>query len=475
MPSPGKTVLRPTSMVVMTSAAAIAAGILVAWQVSWALAITAVIVFILVWLWRPLYVLVLPALWAVMADPVFLQLTGAAGQNVVTRVLDAWTGLAFLAALLTVMNRHQFQRVLGNPASVGVLVLWACFAVAQLLGGNSLDPEKYWQGEARALLYAGWVIVVLALALAPRATRWLGQLMAFMGALAVGKGFIYWVLGIGIYVRTNGYFRLFGSEEATIGLFALAIGLAHLGRVDLGKDRTSWALVFGGGVALLVLSSLRAYWGFAVLAAVLVWIVEARLGMGRSTRLVVGLIAGLGAIFLILRYLGTGFYSAAIAVRVQTLMSGNLSGDASLAYRVAEIGAVESAVNGRWLFGAGLGAIQRTALSLFVGDTALEQTLLRYVHNSFLWAYLKAGVVGVAGVVAYYWGMIAASLKGMRSSQPPAVAATAVGVFATLVALIGTDLFNAHIASARYVVIVGFVVAYTVALSMGSSKEAAAQ
>jgi hypothetical protein len=418
-------------------------------------------------------VLAVPALWAVMADPVFLQLSGASGQNTVTRVLDAWTALALLAALLSASNRRDLRRVISNPAAIGVLLLWLCFGVAQLLGGNQLDPEKYWMGEARALLYAGWTLVILALATSPAAQRWIGRLMAFATALAVGKGLVYWMFGIGIYERANGYFRLFGSEEATIGLFALTIGLAHLGRADLGKDRTTWMMALGGGATLLVLSALRAYWGFAILAALLVWLMEAKLGMGRSTRLVVGLLAGMAAIFLALRTVGQGFYLAAIATRLETLLSGDLSGDASLGYRLAEVGGVMGAVGNRWLFGAGLGAIQRTVLSIFVGDAALEQTLLRYVHNSFLWAYLKAGLVGVAGVVAYYWGMTAATLRRARADEPPFVEATAVGAFAALIALIGTDLFNAHISSPRYVIIVGFVVAYAATLTVQAAERTA--
>ena len=448
---------------IATVVCALVVGALIVYQTTLALALAAIVVFILLWVWRPLYVLVVPAFWAVMADPVFLKLTGAAGQNSVSRVLDGWTALALIAAVVTVFSSGRTKTVLRDPAAIGVLLLWGCFGVAQMLGGNHLDAEKYWQGEVRALIFAGWMIVILILAMAPRATPWIGRLLAVMTGVAVTKGLVYWVFGIGIYQTTNGYFRLFGSEEATIGLFALAIGLANLARSDSGRNRTLWLCIFGGGAGLLVLSSLRAYWGFALLAILVVWVLEARLGMATSFRLFIGLVTGTVLGVLVLRYVATSFYSQAVASRLQTLLSGDFAGDASFGYRIAELAGVVSAVDGRWLFGAGFGSIQRTALSLFVGDAALEQTLLRYVHNSLLWAFLKSGLLGVAGVIVFYWGMMAASLKGASRTMPPVVVATSVGTFAALVALVGTDFFNAHLASPRYMIILSFAVAYAVA------------
>ena len=78
MPSAPGGRVSPGATLAMTAACALVAGVLVALQLSWAIAGAAVIAFVLLWFWRPLYVLVLPALWQVLQAllPLVVMLLG---------------------------------------------------------------------------------------------------------------------------------------------------------------------------------------------------------------------------------------------------------------------------------------------------------------------------------------------------------------------------------------------------------------
>jgi hypothetical protein len=153
------------------------------------------------------------------------------------------------------------------------------------------------------------------------------------------------------------------------------------------------------------------------------------------------------------------FFEQSIAMRLHLLMSQRPADDTSLSYRLDEYLYVMQEVGSRWLCGAGLGATQRTVLSIYETDPVLEQVLLRYAHNSFLWGYLKAGVLGVLGVFSLYLGYLISPIRCSRLGHVLKSGSGCVGLVAALAGLLLATWFNAHVASARYMVILAFSVA----------------
>jgi O-antigen ligase len=176
----------------------------------------------------------------------------------------------------------------------------------------------------------------------------------------------------------------------------------------------------------------------------------------RAARPMFILIAFAVVAVLLLSTVAQNLYIASIRPRLGTLISPKalLASDDSLGYRLIEWSTVREAVGSRVLFGRGLGAEHRAVYWLNPPDPALWTVLASYVHNSFLWAFLKAGLVGVCSTGILYVGLLAQSLRA-RSASSWITKQIGRSFSVAVLALIGVGFFNAHIASARYMIVVG--------------------
>lgn len=415
----------------------------------------AVGVFVLLWSGPRWGVLVVPVAWMLAGDPVLIQMTGASASRPFYLAMDAWTLLAFFALFVGALRGDTAARqAVRSPIGLGVLALWASFLVSSVLGtGSGASLGTQW-ADGRGILYAGWLLVasVIFVSTRSRAANIVVGLLA--GGVAV-KGLVFYLTGIGVkgasYVA--GY-RAFGSEETTVGLILLAVGLALVGNK---KVRRSFAYgMFAVGVVIVLLGSLRAYWLASLGVVVALIVLQAVRSPARSVRTVAWLLSALALMVLTLATVARRFYEVAIAKRFVTLAGGARAaqGDISLGYRFIEFATVRQAVGPRVLFGSGLGAIHRGVLIYNPADLFQQNVLSGYVHNSFLWSYLKAGLLGVAGCVAYYAGTIVEPIRVLRSKPRSVLRDISLAFAAVAVGLVFVGLFNALVTSARYQIVV---------------------
>lgn len=412
-------------------------------------------VFLLCWFGPRWGVLVVPAVWMLAGDPVLIQITRAAGSRAFYLAMDAWTVLALGAFFASAFVGDVHARsALRSPLGIGVLVLWGSFGLSALLGqGAGVSISTQWS-DARGLVYAGWLPVASAIFVS---SKWKGATTTVMVAAAgvALKGLVFYATGIGL--RGASYvagYRAFGSEETTVGLILLAVGLATVGNPAV---RRRWSYgAFGVGVVIVLLGSLRAYWLASVGVVLTLVVLQGLRAPGRSLKIMAWLGVAAGAAVLLLATVARRFYEVTIAKRLATVLGGARAaqGDISLGYRFIEFVTVGEAVGRNILFGAGLGATHRGVL-IYNPTDLLQQTVLPgYVHNSFLWSYLKAGVVGVIGAVGYYAGTVLEPIRVLRAKPSPLVRDVALAFAVVAVALVFVGLFNALVASARYEIIV---------------------
>ncbi len=446
---------RSSAIVVAAVLGAIVLGVALVVYPTLAFAGAGLGLFVLLWFGPRWALLVVPALWMLASDPVLIQMTGAAASRPFYLAMDAWTLLALVAVTVTALTgdeqaRQAFRSALGR----GVVALWLAFGVAAVLGGGSgADLGTQW-GDARGILYAGWILVAAYLFGSTR-SRGAGALVVLTASAVALKGLVFYATGIGL--RGASYvagYRAFGSEETTVGLILLAVGLAVMGNPEVKR----WAayLSFTVGIVIVLLGSLRAYWLASALVVVVLVAIQVFTSPTRSVRTVAWLAAAGGVVVLALLTVARQFYEVTVAKRLETILGGARAaqGDISLGYRFVEFATVNEAVGRRILLGAGLGATHRGVLIYDPADLLQQAVLPGYVHNSFLWSYLKAGLVGVAGAVAYYAGTIIEPLRTLRKGPSPLVRDVSLAFAVVAGALVFVGLFNALITSARYEIVV---------------------
>ena len=443
--------------------AACAAGVLTARAPAAGLALGEVLLFALLRRTAEWAVLVVPAAWVLVADSTFLG--AAAPSSLAYNALDLWTLLSFASVVPAFIAGPEARRLRREPGVMAVALFWSCFAAAALGAGLAPGAEG-WVAELRSLAAIGWLLVAASVASRGH-RRAVHGLCAVVVAGLLLKGLAYWATGRGTMAAGDGSdFRAFGSEEATIGLLALAAGAGAF----TGGARSRWRLpAVSAGGALLLLSALRAYWiaGILVVAGVIaIGLIRAPKTAWRAlgALVVAGVVGGLT-----LLTVGRPFYESTVAGRLPSGSAQNaLANDPSLAYRALEWVTVRQAVGSQVVFGLGLGAEHRAVYWYNPGDPELWASLARYAHNNFLWAFLKAGAFGVAAVAALYIGLFAQCVHAARRSPSDEGRWTASALAVAVIALAGVGLFNAHISETRYMMAVGAVFG---ALAAGGSRE----
>lgn len=458
---------------ILAALASVVLGAAVVMRPTLAVAVVALGAFVLLWFGPRWAILVVPVAWMLVGDPVLIQMTGAAAWSPFYLAMDAWTLLALGALFVSAGFRDTAARlVLRSPFGVGVAVLWMSFAISEVLGhGAGVSLSTQWS-DARGVLYAGWLLVASYVFVSCR-SKGASFVLALGAGGVVVKGLVFYALGIGL--RGASYvagYRAFGSEETTVGLILLAVGLAVVGNraVPRGLALASFAT----GTVIVLLGSLRAYLLASVLVVVAIIVLQGARSPGRSLKVLAWLGAAAAAAVLVLATVARRFYDVTLAKRLQSLLVGTsgIQSDISLGYRFVEFGTVREAVGRSVLFGAGLGATHRGVLIYNPTDVLQQAVLPGYVHNSFLWSYLKAGFVGVAGCVAYYVGTIVEPVRVLRHAEDPLVRDIALAFAVVGGALVFVGLFNALIASVRYEIVVGVAFGWFFGVAHGSAKEA---
>jgi hypothetical protein len=224
------------------------------------------------------------------------------------------------------------------------------------------------------------------------------------------------------------------------------------------RRRAGRVLAVVGGL-IVGIAALRAYWLAGIGVVVALTFAGTLRKPATLVRGVVGLAAAVSVAVGWLMTFGRDFYEASVAGRLTSFVGGGAAAaaDPSLTYRTIEFGTVSAAVGKHWLLGNGFGSTHRGVLVWNPAQADLQASLASYVHNSFLWAYLKAGVAGVAAVAIYSLGLVVTAWRRYRSGHSELTRSAGLGLAVAGVGLAFASMFNAHIGSARYGLVVACV------------------
>jgi O-antigen ligase len=315
--------------------------------------------------------------------------------------------LLALAVMVGATARREFR--LPEPFTVPLLLLVLAIVMGIINGLSNGASAADIRDALRLILYLVLVPFAMVNVLRTRTAVLFVEYAA--AALAVVKsalGVGGLALGYGIAI-TGGVLTYYEPTANWLAMtFLLGVLIALLARVRLPL----WA--YGGGaLALLslVLSFRRSFWIGTVIAILIVVLV----GSGRVGRryILVGAVTVVLAVWLSLNVAtelqGPGAakrQSANLVVeRIQSLDPAKLSQNAEDRYRIDERNNVLDEIGAHPFFGIGLGVPWAAPHPLSVEHDR------RYVHFTALWYWLRMGILGVA---AYAWIMIAGMLSGLR-------------------------------------------------------------
>jgi hypothetical protein len=447
---------------VSVSLAAMGLGLMVVWQTPYALAVGGALLFVVLWRTAPRMLLVWPAAWVAFGDSTLLGMLGIRELGVLYVGLDVWLLGCLIAALAWFIKTGRVAALLQDPVVMGIAGLWGAHAISVFAGGQPLTSTPTTVGAVRALVAVAWYLPFRQ-AVEDGGGRAVDAIVLLTSIAVALKGLAFWLMGFGALAAAGGMYRAFGSEEATVGLLLTSWSVAQGG----AGNRPGRAVVpiLGMGLGILLLCGLRAYWLVAAGVALVVVLVRAVREPGRTARATAIGVLGAGSAIVWLRSVGEDVYQAVVERRLTSLLGGAAAAqnDPSMAYRAIEVTTVNAAVGRNWLFGKGLSGAHRGVQLWLPDDAATRVALETYVHNSFLWSYLKAGVVGVLGTVAFFVGLLRGSIIRYRILPDGAQRQAVLGFMAAAGGLVVLSMFNAHVAFSRYMIVVGAAAAWALA------------
>jgi hypothetical protein len=365
-----------------------------------------------------------------------------------------------LLALLTgvLVDSVRRSRRLRGPGALGLplVALVAAIVVGAVTGwfGDHEGAALFHGVRKLAYLVVLPVLVVNVL----ETKRDLHVALALFAGVVVYKcaeGLTSWLLGAGRTVE--GTVLTFYSPPANLALlvFAIAVLAALLVRVRL--PRLLW-IVGPVAVAVLLLSFRRNFYLALVLCVILLILVVT----GRQGRalLIPAIAAVVLALWLGFSALGATESNSPVLERVQSLSPTSIELRAYDRYRIDEQRNVLAEIERQPLTGLGLGVPWQARYPVAVALPGGQQ----YVHGTVLWYWLKLGILGV---IAYFWLMLAAVRLGMRLWRNAADDLTRLAGLTLAIGLIGlmaAETSGAFLGvQARLTVLVGTALGWLVA------------
>ena len=253
---------------------------------------------------------------------------------------------------------------------------------------------------------------------------------------------------IGLYNASTGDLSYYDSS--VVYLLGLSFVLVLFRAVDIGFARAPFLILS----ALVIVLSLRRG---AMLGIAITFLITGLLA-GRGTfRAVIAIAAGT---VIAAELLAPGIIMTHVE-NVVTYFTGASGQDYAVNYRHYETANAWLNVKDNWLFG--IGAINDWTLYRTF-DGAFTPVNREYLHNSYLWVWLRYGLVGLVAFVAFL-GIAAATL--IRRSAPVAV----VAVGASMVGLAATLVTASFLTTTtRWPLTVGLFLG----IALGASREASA-
>lgn len=365
-----------------------------------------------------------------------------------------------LLALLTgvLLDSVRRSRRVRWPVALGLplVALFAAIVLGTITGYfGDHDAAALYHG-ARKLAYLVLLPVLAVNVLETKRDLQLA-LALFTGVVVYkcAEGATSWLLGAGRSIE--GTVLTFYSPAANLALLVFALAVLAAALVRMRLPPLLW-LVGPVAVAVLLLSFRRNFYLALVLCVVLLVLVVT----GRQGRAL--LIPATAAVVLAL-WLGFSALSATdtnspVIERVQSLSPTRIELGAYDRYRIDERRNVAAEIARHPLTGLGLGVPWQARYPVAVALPGGQQ----YVHATVLWYWLKLGLLGV---LAYFWLMLAAARLGMRVWRNAATDTTRLAGLALAIGLIGlmvAETTGAFLGvSARVTVLVGTALGWLVA------------
>lgn len=332
-----------------------------------------------------------------------------------------------LAAVLVKLVVERRPVVLPEPFTWPLLLLMLA-VVAGVVTGTAFAADRLEMLNALRPLAALILlpVVIVNLVAARSQATWL---LVGAGVLALVKGIegvIVWTFSLGRQIGDSTL--TFYSPASNFLLLLLVLGV--VASIVMRVRLPVWLYVaFPICLAAFVLSFRRNFWIAALFALVAVLLVGSGL---RGRAVLAGVTVALVLAFNVMSSaVGASEVEGPIAERVRTLSPDQIRTETYDRYRLDEARNVLAAISGSPLTGIGVGVPWQLVHPLPVEF----ENGRHYTHVVLLWYWLKLGLLGVA---AYVWLMIAAlrqALSLRRTEPDPHVRVAALAAFAGLLGL----------------------------------------
>ena len=366
-------------------------------------------------------------------------------------------GLYTLACVLMAGARGRW-RPMGGRFTAWVLAFmawtWVC-AVRGLLAGN---PIRNVGLELAGLSTVGVAWLAGGLRVDARSLRPARTILLLTGLAHVGLG--VWSYAVN-HIRTGGIW--YTPIPGMLAAFSLASAL----RAEDPRRRLGWTVLLGLFLLHQTISFSRGYW-FGLLAALpATALVYAGRGAGARARwrrvaAVGALAATLAAVATIGTSLTYGWSDVAALIGTRFRSSfemKNSSESASNVYRLLEYVASYRLIRSSPLVGHGMGLDLRIRNPLFHATSRQW-----YVHQAYLWLWLKQGLVGLLLLLVILWQGCWSGVRGARSPDPEAAVWGLTAAGATLFLAV-VNLTTFHLAQVNSTTLQAVMWGFTLALS----------
>jgi O-antigen ligase len=349
-------------------------------------------------------------------------------------------------------------RAPGGPLVVALLAFLAWTLICTVRGALAGHIWRYTGLELSAMLMMGFAWLAGGLRLEVADLRPARTLMILVGLVLVGFG--VWSYAVN-HIRTGGIWFL--PLPGMLAVLALASALhAHSRRARFG-----WTMLMGLFLLQQTISFSRGYW--LGLIAALPWTAYAYAGRGpgsgarwRRTGSVALLAISLAVITTVATSLTFGWSNLPqmLGTRFNSSFSTkNSSESASNIERLVEYAATFRLIRQNPVFGLGMGYELRIRNPVFHVITRQW-----YVHHTYLWIWLKQGLVGLVLLLVLLWQAFRLGARGARSPDDAQAAWCLTAAGATLYLSV-VDLTTYHLAEVNATTFQSLLWGFALALS----------